>query len=124
MDDHYLRTDDQLRAFLSIAFNCEDSTFRFRSQWFIGRQEEIDPGNTAWLRGELLKILRDNSTSIEDRLFEYTDNNFNEGPRTAWDYWAYIWETVTNGEPWPADLPPANPDTFDFLREMPPLPQE
>ena len=119
MDDHYLRTDDQLRAFLSIAFNCDDSTFRSRSRWFIGRQEEIDPGNIAWLRGEILKILRDNSTSIEERLFEYTDNNFKEGPQTAWDFWAYIWETVTNGEPWPADLPVINPDRFAYLRTDP-----
>ena len=123
-DDHYLRRDDQLRALLVSAFDSQDAIYQPGSRRELEDLETIDPGHTEWVRGEILKILRDNSRSIEERLSDYTDNDFEEGPQTAWDLWAYIWETVTYGEPWPADLPPANADTFAFLREMPPLPQE
>ena len=118
-DDNFLRSVDQMRAQLGSMFYSEDSDVQHDSRAFLENLEAIDPGHTKWLRGEILKILRDNSTSIEGRLFQYTDSDFGEGPQTAWDYWAYIWETVTNGEPWPADLPPANADTFALLRTYP-----
>ena len=122
-DDNYLRSDEQLRAKLGSMFYSEEMELQHESRADLERLEAIDPGHAEWFRGEVLRILRNNSTSIEERLSEYTDSDFGEGPQTAWDYWAYIWETVTNGEPWPADLPPANADTFSFLRETPPLPQ-
>ena len=123
-DDNALRSSSQLRAQLGSMFYSEEPDSQNECWDYLERAEAVDPGHTEWLRGEILKILRENSTSIEERLFQYTDSDFEEGPQTAWDYWAYIWETVTNGEPWPADLPPANPDTFDFLRDTHPLPQE
>ena len=124
MDDFDLRSDEQFRAFLVCTFDVQDAVHQTQSQFHLEDMESGDPGYRAWLRDKIHDILLDNSTSIEDRLFQYTDNKFDEGPQTAWDMWAYIWETVTYGEPWPADLPPANADTFAFLREMPPLPQE
>ena len=116
MDDFDLRSDEQFRAFLVCTFDVQDSVRQPLSRFHVEDMESGEPGYKTWLREEILKILRDNSTSIEDRLFQYTDNKFDGGAQTAWDFWAYIWETVTYGEPWPADLPVINPERFAYLR--------
>ena len=123
-DDNYLRSDEQLRAKLGSMFYAEDTELQYESRAFLERLEAIDPGHTEWFRGEVLKILQDDSRSIEERLAEYTDNDFEGGPQTAWDFWAYIWETVTDGEPWPADLPRVNMEAFAYLRKRYEVPSE